>query len=62
MKNNEKFQRGLEALGIRLNEAQLQQFEDYYNILIEWNNVMNLTAITEYDEVVTKHFWTVFPL
>ena len=56
MKNNEKFQKGLEALGIQLNEVQLQQFEDYYRILIEWNKVMNLTAITEYDEVITKHF------
>lgn len=43
-------------LSLILNERQIQQFEDYYHILIEWNNVMNLTAITEYEEVIEKHF------
>lgn len=56
MRDNSKFKKGLEELGIALSEAQLQQFEDYYDLLIEWNNVMNLTAITEYSEVIVKHF------
>ena len=34
----------------------IKKFRQYYNILIKWNNVMNLTGITEYDEVVEKHF------
>lgn len=50
------FKTGLEALGICLNEFQLKQFMRYYALLVEWNNFMNLTAITEYDEVCTKHF------
>ena len=41
---------------IEINETQLQQFEEYYNLLIEWNNKFNLTAITELDEVIEKHF------
>lgn len=43
-------------LEIQLNNHQIEQFVSYYNILIEWNQVMNLTAITEYEEVVDKHF------
>jgi len=46
----------LESLGLVLNETQLEQFHKYYEMLIERNKVMNLTAITEYDEVVVKHF------
>ena len=41
---------------IELNDYQIEQFINYYSILIEWNQVMNLTAITEYEEVVNKHF------
>lgn len=54
--NLEKFQSGLEKLNISLSEEQLQQFLDYYEILVETNKVMNLTAITEFDEVIEKHF------
>ncbi len=50
------FKTGLEALGICLNEFQLKQFMRYYALLVEWNSFMNLTAITEYDEVCMKHF------
>lgn len=46
----------VKELSIVLNDKQIQQFEQYYNILVEWNKVMNLTAITEYEEVVEKHF------
>lgn len=56
MRDNKIFLKGLKKLNIDLSREQLQQFEDYYDLLIEWNKVMNLTAITEYEEVITKHF------
>ena len=37
-------------------ESRRKQFHKYYELLMEWNKVMNLTAITEYNEVVDKHF------
>lgn len=46
----------LEKLGIQINEIQRKQFDDFYQLLIEWNKVMNLTGITDYEEVVEKHF------
>ncbi len=46
----------LEALDIILDQEQINQFDEYYEILVEWNRVMNLTGITEYQEVVEKHF------
>lgn len=46
----------LDALNIRLNSVQLRQFDKFYEILLEWNKVMNLTGITEYQDVVEKHF------
>ena len=45
-----------EQLQIVLTEQQCQQFQTYYEMLIEKNKVMNLTAITEYEEVIDKHF------
>lgn len=51
-----KFEIELEKIGITLNEQQKQQFDKYYEMLVEWNKVMNLTGITEYDEVNLKHF------
>lgn len=50
------FEKGLEQLGISLEEHQIRQFLEYYEILVEWNKVMNLTGITEYEEVIAKHF------
>ena len=50
------FETKLEELGITLNEIQKKQFISYYEILVEWNKVMNLTGITEYEEVNEKHF------
>lgn len=52
----DKFEKGLADLGISLNETQIKQFLDYYELLVETNKVMNLTAITEFDEVIEKHF------
>ena len=43
-------------LDIMLSDEQVSQFIRYYEILVEWNSFMNLTGITEYDEVVVKHF------
>ena len=45
-----------QCLGVTLSERQTQAFLRYYELLTEKNQVMNLTAITEYDEVVVKHF------
>ncbi len=42
--------------GLELSEYQLQQFSRYYEILVEWNSFMNLTAITDKEEVIIKHF------
>ena len=47
---------GCQAFGVTLTEKQIEQFEKYYELLIEWNKVMNLTGITEFDEVMQKHF------
>ena len=55
-KNAEKFDQELDKLKINLTDMQKEQFQKYYEILVEWNKVMNLTAITEYDEVNLKHF------
>ena len=54
--NLEGFERGLFELGITLSEQQKTQFLQYYELLVEWNSFMNLTAITEFDQVITKHF------
>ena len=54
--SNRRFDQELETLGIRLTDVQKRQFDRYYALLIEWNRVMNLTGITEYDEVNLKHF------
>lgn len=52
----ETLRRGLRELKIELNEEQIQQFVTYYEVLVEWNSFMNLTAITEFQEVIIKHF------
>lgn len=46
----------VDKLGIKLSEIQLKQFYNYMNLLIEWNKKINLTAITEPDEIILKHF------
>ena len=51
-----QFEKDLKALGVELSPEQIQQFLTYYEMLVEWNEVMNLTAITEYEEVMKKHF------
>ena len=50
------FYKDLEQLSVSLNEKQICQFMKYFELLVEWNKVMNLTAITDFDEVCKKHF------
>ncbi len=50
------FKKGLAELGIELDDNQISQFIQYYEYLVEKNKVMNLTAITEFEEVIVKHF------
>jgi 16S rRNA (guanine527-N7)-methyltransferase len=52
----EKLVRGVSRLGIELNAGQVRQFELYYQELIQWNKIFNLTSVTDYEEVQTKHF------
>ena len=56
MDQMEKLKESFAKLNISLTDKQYQQFIDYYELLVEWNKVMNLTGITEFDEVVMKHF------
>ncbi|AIE61695.1 16S rRNA (guanine(527)-N(7))-methyltransferase RsmG [Bacillus methanolicus] len=55
--NIEQFQTMLSGKGISLSQQQLDQYETYYQTLVEWNEKMNLTAITEKNEVYLKHFY-----
>lgn len=50
-------QQQAEGIGIALSERQLDQFETYYRLLVEWNEKMNLTGITEREAVYEKHFY-----
>lgn len=52
----EKLKEKALTLGINLDEVQLDQFRKYFEFLVEKNKVMNLTGITEKDEVIDKHF------
>lgn len=56
MYNITKFIDMLNKIGVELSEKQVNQFLKYYEMLIEKNKVMNLTSITEFDEVIEKHF------
>lgn len=52
----EKMDEGFGQLGLTLTDRQQEQFYRFYELLVEWNKVMNLTAITEMDAVISKHF------
>ena len=47
----------MEKLNIEITDEMAEKFEKYYKLLVEKNKVMNLTAITDYDEVLLKHFY-----
>ncbi len=55
--NQTQFINELKKENITLTDKQLQQFETYYQTLIEWNQKMNLTAITDKEDVYLKHFY-----
>ena len=56
MNQKELLKSSAAAVGVPLSDQQIDQFIRYYEILVEWNSFMNLTGITEYEEVVQKHF------
>lgn len=56
MKTDARLLAGLSELGIPYTEQMLEQLQTYYEMMVEKNKVMNLTAVTEKDEVITKHF------
>ena len=53
----EEFYTHLAELGFPLTDRQKEQYERYFELLVEWNEKINLTAITEKDEVYLKHFY-----
>ena len=53
---NDKFLEQLKLLNIDLDHEKQEKFHQFYKLLVEWNKVMNLTAITDYDDVYEKHF------
>jgi len=55
-KFSEIFTDYLKEINIVLNEEQVEQFYKYMNLLIEWNEKINLTAITKPEEIILKHF------
>lgn len=55
--NQNKFVEELNKLNIKITDYQLNQLEKYYELLVEWNKKINLTNITEKDQVYLKHFY-----
>ncbi len=55
-KQLEIFEKDLKQLHLKLSKKQILQFISYYELLIDWNSRMNLTAITEFEDVLKKHF------
>lgn len=53
----EEFRKQLLAADVALTDQQMAQFDTYFHLLVEWNEKMNLTAITEEKEVYLKHFY-----
>lgn len=53
----EEFYTHLADLGFPVTDRQKEQYERYFELLVEWNEKINLTAITEKDEVYLKHFY-----
>ncbi|MGY3767050.1 16S rRNA (guanine(527)-N(7))-methyltransferase RsmG [Vagococcus vulneris] len=51
------FKKELEKRGIELTDTQMNQFDTYFNMLVEWNEKINLTAITDLEGVYLKHFY-----
>ena len=51
-----KFREKLEKINIQIDDIKIEQFYEYMNLLIEWNKKINLTAITEPEDIILKHF------
>ena len=52
----DSFQKDLSEFQIQISQSQQRQFIDYFKVLSEWNSFMNLTAISEFEDVLKKHF------
>jgi len=52
----EAFRENLKKINIEVSDVQIEAFDEYYRMLVEWNEIMNLTAITDYEEVLLKHY------
>ncbi len=55
--NKDEFLKALKKMNVEINEIQLNQLNQYYRLLIEWNSKINLTRIVEEKEVYLKHFY-----
>ncbi len=55
--NKDRFIKEVTDLGIKITDKKLEQLEKYYELLVEYNKVMNLTGITEKEDVYLKHFY-----
>ncbi|MCH7323469.1 16S rRNA (guanine(527)-N(7))-methyltransferase RsmG [Solibacillus sp. MA9] len=55
--NEQQFIEALKQKGIELSDEQVAQFRKYFELLVEWNEKMNLTAITDLEGVYLKHFY-----
>ncbi len=55
--DEKKFTEVLAKNNLRISEQELNQFKEYYKLLVDWNEKVNLTAITEKDDVFLKHFY-----
>ncbi len=54
--NTDSFIKNLETIGVPFDSIQVEKFIKYYELLIKWNENINLTAIVDFDEVILKHF------
>ena len=50
------FINALKEIGLDIDQEKINKFYKYMNLLLEWNEKMNLTAITDYEEIIIKHF------
>ena len=55
--NKEQFVLEVEKLGIKIDDDKLLKLEKFYDLLIDWNNKINLTTIVEKEDVYLKHFY-----
>ncbi len=55
--NYEEMISSLKEQGIEIGEKEIQQLDEYFHLLVEWNEKINLTAITNKEDVIEKHFY-----